>query len=422
MIAKLHAPLSFITTRRLSRPQLGRADFLKHQDRALKRWLKHGVPCVPAFADADVRLAVLPVMDKAQLMANFARYNTASITAEQVRTALNSGERIGGLTVGASTGTSGNQGFFVISDAERFRWLGSILAKTMSDLLWRKQRVAILLPRATDLYDSANQVKLLKLRFFNVTRGTGALRTELEGFEPTIIVAPPKVLRVIAEETFKLRPLRVFSAAETLDPIDRFVIEAAFGVRLGQIYMATEGLLGVTCRHGRLHLAEDSIHFEFETVGNGLVTPLISSFRRQTQILVRYRMNDLLRLDPTPCPCGTPLQAVSEIVGRMDDCFHLQGPGGAHMLTPDVLRNAVVMADRRITDFRLIQTGPHTVMLTLPKTVPQDAGVAVMHRLTALFDARGVEAKITVAHAPLPVDVTRKLRRVECRVALEQQS
>ncbi|MEP1612071.1 MAG: F390 synthetase-related protein [Roseobacter sp.] len=421
MIAKLHAPLSFITTRRLSRRRLGRIDFLKHQERALNRWLKHSVPRVSAFADIPSRLAGLPVMDKAQLMANFARYNTASITAEHVRTTLNSGERIGGLTVGASTGTSGNQGLFVISDAERFRWLGSILAKTMADLLWRKQRVAILLPRGTGLYDSANQVQRLQLRFFDVTRGTGALRTELEGFEPTIIVAPPKVLRVIAEDAFKLRPLRVFSAAETLDPLDRPFIEAAFGVPLGQIYMATEGLLGVTCSYGRLHLAEDSVHFEFESVGNGLVTPLISSFRRHTQILARYRMNDLLRLDPTPCPCGTPLQAVSEIVGRMDDCFHLQGPGGAQMLTPDVLRNAVVMADRRITDFRLIQTGPHTVTLVLPKTVPQDAGGAVIHCLTALFDALDVEAKVTVTHAPLPLDVTRKLRRVECRAALEQQ-
>lgn len=421
MIAKLHAPLSFLTTRRLSRSRLGRLHFLDRQERALNRWLEHSVPNVAAFAGAPSALAALPAMDKAQLMANFARYNTAGITAEQVRTTLDSGDRIGGLTVGASTGTSGNQGLFVISDAERFRWLGSILAKTMADLLWRKQRVAILLPRGTGLYDSASQIRRLQLRFFDVTQGADAFRAELEAFDPTVIVAPPKVLRVMAEDAFKPRPLRVFSAAETLDPIDRPVIEAAFGVPLGQIYMATEGLLGVTCRHGRLHLAEDSVHFEFEAVGNGLVTPLISSFRRETQILARYRMNDLLRLDPTPCPCGTPLQAVSEIVGRMDDCFHLQGPGGAQMLTPDVLRNAVVMADRRITDFRLIQTGLHAVMLALPKTVPQDAGVAVMHRLTALFDGRGVAAKITVAHASLPLDVTRKLRRVECRIALEPQ-
>ncbi|MEP2784765.1 MAG: F390 synthetase-related protein [Pseudoruegeria sp.] len=413
MIAKLHAPLSFVTTRRLSRARLGRVHFLDHQEQALNRWLVHSVPNVAAFADATSCLAALPVMDKSQLMANFARYNTAGITAEQVRTTLDSSDRIGGLTVGASTGTSGNQGLFIISDAERFRWLGSILAKTMADLLWRKQKVAILLPRGTGLYDSANQIQRLQLRFFDVTRGVDALRAELEAFDPSVIVAPPKVLRVMAEDAFNLRPLRVFSAAETLDPIDRPIIEAGFGVPLGQIYMATEGLLGVTCRHGRLHLAEDSVHFEFEAVANGLVTPLISSFRRETQILARYRMNDLLRLDPEPCPCGTPLQAVSEIAGRMDDCFHLQSPRGVQMITPDMLRNAVVMADHRITDFRLIQTGPDAVSLALPTTLPQDAGMAAMHSLTTLFERHGVKAKITETYAPIILDVTRKLRRVE---------
>ncbi|MEP5806077.1 MAG: F390 synthetase-related protein [Roseobacter sp.] len=418
MIAKLHAPLSFIITRRLSRPTLGRAGFVKHQERALNRWLKRAVPTVPAFADAPPSLAALPVMDKAQLMADFARYNTAGMTTEQVRTILVRGEdRHRTLTVGASTGTSGNQGYFVISDAERFRWLGTILAKTMADLLWRKQRVAILLPRGTGLYDSANQIQRLQLRFFDVTQGLDAMRTQLEAFDPTVIVAAPKILRAMAEGAFDLRPLRVFSAAETLDPIDRPIIEAAFKVPLCQIYMATEGLLGATCRHGRLHLAEDSVHFEFEDVGEGLVTPLISSFRRETQILARYRMNDLLRLDHDPCPCGTPLQAVSEIVGRMDDCFHLHGLQGAQMLTPDALRNAVVMADPAITDFRLIQTGPKAVTLVLPHTVPRDAGMAAKLRLTALFDGRGSEAGVTVTHAALSLDVSRKLRRVECRVA-----
>lgn len=416
MIAKLHAPLSFVTTRRLSWPALTRARFLQKQERAIGRWLRYSLPKVAAFSTASTDLAALPVMDKAQLMANFAHYNKAGLSADQIRSTLKTVDRMGGLTVGASTGTSGNQGLFVISDAERFRWLGSILAKTMADLLWRPQRVAILLPRGTGLYDSANQIRRLQLRFFDVTQGLEALRAALEAFDPTVLVAAPKVLRVMADDAFRLKPLRVFSAAETLDSLDRPVIEAGFGAPLGQIYMATEGLLGVTCRHGRLHLAEDSVHFEYEMVGDGLVTPLISSFRRETQILARYRMNDLLRLDPEPCPCGTPLQAVSAIVGRMDDCFHVQGTKGMQMLTPDVLRNAVVMADHRITDFRLIQTDPNAVTLALPKTLAQDVGKAARGRLHALFAQRGAEAKINVTFTALPLDVSRKLRRVENNV------
>ena len=214
----------------------------------------------------------------------------------------------------------------------------------------------------------------------------------------------------------------MFSAAETLDPLDRPVIETAFGVALGQIYMATEGLFGVTCRHGGLHLAEDSVHFEYEPVGDGLVTPLISSFRRETQILARYRMNDLLRLEAEPCPCGSPLQAVTEVVGRMDDCFYLGGHQGTQMVTPDVLRNAVVMADRRISDFRVIQSDKDVVTLVLPKDMPNDAAQAARDRLSTLFAERGLQTVICLKQKPLALDVSRKLRRVECRIPVASQS
>ena len=415
MIARLQVPISFVTTRRLSKPGLSRKRFEVMQARALDRWLKRSVPKVPAFAGPPARLVDLPVMDKATLMADFASYNTKGITALQVRAVMQGDFSIGSLTVGASTGTSGHRGLFVISDAERFRWLGTILAKAIADLLWRRHRVAIILPQGGGLYDSANQIRQIRLRFFDLTAGPDSWQAELERFDPTVIVAPPKVLRHMAECAVRLRPARVFSAAETLDPVDRPVIETAFGVPLQQIYMATEGLLGVTCRHGCLHLAEDSVHFEFEPAGDGLVTPLISSFRRDTQILARYRMNDLLRLAPGPCPCGSPLQALTEIVGRMDDCFHLPGPSGAQFVTPDILRNAVLGTDVRITDFRIVQTGAHEIVLTLLPGVPPDAAGNARHRLLDLLDQRGIKAKVMLTQADLPLDVTRKLRRVERR-------
>lgn len=411
MKALLQAPLSFATTLRLSRP--GRARFERRQQAALDRWLRWAVPQVDAFDDAPAGLDALPAMDKATLMANFAKYNRHGITADEVRSAMGRDYRIGALTVGASTGTSGNRGLFVISEAERFRWLGAILAKAMPDLIWRKQRLAIVLPQGTGLYDSANRFRQMTLMFFDLNRGNWY--HGLEAFNPTVIVAPPKVLRYLAEEDADLNPTRVFSAAETLDPIDRPIIEAKLG-SLGQIYMATEGLLGVTCRHNRLHLAEDSVLFEYEPVGNGLVSPLISSFRRDTQILARYRMNDLLRLDPNPCSCGSPLQVVSEVVGRMDDCFCMAGPMGEELITPDILRNAVLKADTRITDFRLVQTGAETVALTLLPGLPLKVAQNAQVSLENLFADRGLRARVNTAQAALPLDTSRKLRRVECQI------
>jgi putative adenylate-forming enzyme len=307
----------------------------------------------------------------------------------------------------------------VISEAERYRWLGSLLAKALADLLWQRQRIAILLPQNTRLYGSARTIPHLQLRFFALTESAQAWRDDLERFDPTVIVAPPKVLRHLVEKGVRLSPRRVFSAAETLDPVDRPIIEAGFGLPLDQIYMATEGLFAVTCRHGRLHLAEDSVFFEFEPVGEGLVSTLVTSFRRQAQILARYRMNDLLRLAEHPCACGSPLRVVEEVVGRMDDCFHLAGAGGMVLVTPDILRNAVLRDDGRITDFRLWQTGRDTVDLLLPPDLPEAAARAATEAVSASLTRLGAVAKVTLRQEALPVDFARKLRRVACHLPPE---
>ncbi|MFN3824057.1 MAG: CoF synthetase [Pseudorhodobacter sp.] len=416
MTAFLEALTSFWATRRLSRPGLSRARFEAAQATALRRWLDRDLPHVDAYGAPPERLEDLPVVDKATLMADFARFNRAGITADAVRAALEGDCRVAGFTVGASTGTSGNRGYFVISEAERYRWLGTLLAKALADMLWQRQRIAILLPQNTRLYGSARRVPHLDLRFFALAEGATGWRAGLEDYSPTVIVAPPKVLRHMVEAGFRLHPRRVFSAAETLDPVDRPIIEAGFGLPLDQIYMATEGLFAVTCRAGGLHLAEDSVFFEFEPVGEGLVSPLVTCFRRQAQILARYRMNDLLRLSDRPCSCGSPLRGVAEVVGRMDDCFRLSGPGGAVLATPDILRNAVLKADGRITDFRIWQTGFGQVDLTLPPDLPEPAALAAQAALAEAIARLGAEAQVILRRAALPVEFGHKLRRVECRL------
>jgi putative adenylate-forming enzyme len=407
---------SFWITRRLSRPGLSRPEFERKQARALRRWLDRDLPRVSAYPAAPDDLTDLPITDKATLMADFAAYNRPRITADEVRQALDTDCQVRGHTVGASTGTSGNRGYFVITDAERYRWLGALLAKTLADLLWHKQRVAILLPQDTRLYASARTIPRLQLRFFPLALGADHWQPALEAYNPTVIVAPPKVLRHLAETRARLTPIRIFSTAETLDPIDRPIIETAFHQPLHQIYMATEGLLATTCRNGTLHLAEDSVHFQFQPVGDGLVSPLITSFRRQAQIMARYRMNDLLRLSDQPCPCGSPLQAVAEVVGRLDDCFTLPGARGPVLATPDILRNAVLQADPGITDFRIWQVATDRIDLILPPEIPANSAEAARVALKTAVTKLGAKANITLHQTPLPLDVTRKLRRVECRL------
>ncbi|CDX19262.1 putative coenzyme F390 synthetase [Mesorhizobium sp. ORS 3324] len=415
MNALVEAVGSFALTRWVSRKS--RSEFERWQAAALRRFLDRDLPRAPFYGKAPARLCDLPVTDKALLMARFEDFNIHGLTATEAWAALAREGRAGSLTVGASTGTSGNRGLFVISEPEKYRWLGAILAKAAHDLVWRGMRVAVILPQNNGLYDSARKSKLIKLAFFDLTLGPERWRQTLETFDPTVIIAPPKILRRFAAEDFRLRPKRIFSAAETLDPVDRPAIEAFFKLPLDQIYMATEGLFAVTCRHGGLHLAEDSVFFEFEPAGDGLVTPLVTAFRRRTQIMARYRMNDLLRLSDQPCRCGSPLRCVDEIVGRMDDVFRLASANGPILVTPDVLRNAVLKADRRIDDFRLIQTAPDAIELRLPPTLSVEAAAAAHQAVHMLLEARKASVTVTLIRATLPLETSRKLRRVECRLA-----
>lgn len=417
MNGRAEAVRAFVLTQWLSRKSRG--NFERWQAHALRSFLDRDLPRAPFYGKAPRHLGDLPVTDKATLMGNFERFNIRGVSAAEAWKAQAGDGRIGELTVGASTGTSGNRGLFVISEAEKYRWLGTILAKAVPDLLWRRQRVAVILPQNTGLYESARKSRRIDLGFFDLTRGPESWRAALEDFAPTVIIAPPKMLRHFAVEGFRLAPRRIFSAAETLDPVDRPVIEKYFERPLDQIYMATEGLFAVTCRKGGLHLAEDSVFFEFEPADDGLVMPLVTAFRRRTQIMARYRMNDLLRLSETPCRCGSPLRTLDEIVGRMDDAFRLASPYGQILVTPDILRNAVLKADRRIDDFRLVQTAADAIELSLAPELADEAATAAYAAVRTLLAGRKATATISLLRKNLPLETGRKLRRVECRLGAE---
>lgn len=412
--ALIHAAIAFWRTKRLARRLRTRADVLAWRAARLDRFVRTVIPHAPYYASLHAtRLEDLPIIDKATHLACFHDFNTRGVSSAQVRAALDDGrERIGGLIIGQSTGTSGNRGVYIISEAERFTWLGVLLAKALPDFPFTRHKVALALPGANQLYASANETGRLSLRFFDLGRGLESWRDALVRFQPDTIVAPPKVLRALAG-TPGLGPTQLFSGAEVLDPLDRAAIEAGFGVRVREIYMATEGLFGVGCTHGTLHLAEDVVAFEFEAVGEGLVSPLITDFTRTTQIMARYRMNDLLRLDDAMCACGSPLQSVASVVGRQDDVFLIPDARGALvMVTPDVLRNAVVDSDRRIVDFRIVQVEARRIVLSLARDLPAEAGAYAADALKRAFAKAGAgEVEITL-QAGIEAVMDRKLRRV----------
>jgi len=352
---------------------------------------------------------VPPIIDKALQQSRFADFNTAGITLDEIVAALERGEdRVRGHPVGQSTGTSGNRGRFVISERERFTWLGTIVAKTLPDALWRRHRVALALPGMSSLYRSASEGSRISLAFFDLARGIDSWAGDFARFAPDTLVAPPRALRRLAELGL-LAGVQPFSGAEVLDPLDRRVVEQASGRRVREIYMATEGLFAVSCPHGTLHMAEDVVRCEWEAIPDSrLVGFVFSDLVRRIQPMIRYRMNDLLELDPDPCPCGSVFQPVRRIEGRVDDSLVF----GGRMVTPDVVRNAVVDADPRIDDFRIVQTGPAKLRVALPASLPREIDnkvAAALQRALQPFEVDDLKLDI-IRGIETPTD--RKLRRV----------
>jgi phenylacetate-CoA ligase len=252
--------------------------------------------------------------------------------------------------------------------------------------------VAVALPQGSALYDAAGDGRALTLCFVPLQDGFAAARAALEAFLPDILVAPPRLLRWLAGQEAALSPRQIFAVAEVLDPPDRRAIRARFPrVPLGEIYMATEGLFAVACRHGTLHLAEDCVHFELQAAGEGTVEPIVTDFTRRAQVMARYRTGDLLRL--VRCTCGSPLRAVV-VAGRMSDRI-----GG---VAPDVLRDAVLGAG--VVDFRLLQNADADPILALEPGADTSRPRAAVEAL--------LRRPVIVEHRTLTPPEDAKLRRV----------
>ena len=88
---------------------------------------------------------------------------------------------------------------------------------------------------------------------------------------------------------------------------------------------------------------------------------------------------------------------------------------GEVLITPDILRNAIVDADRRIVDFRLVQTGADTLELSLLTALPDTAAEAARQAVEATVHRAGGVATAVLLRVPaFPVSAL-KLRRIERR-------
>ncbi len=362
-----------------------REQLLKWQNQQVQNFLNKILPRSPFYQQYYQGLEIqdwqnFPIIDKAKMMENFDQLNTVKISAsEAFEIALKAEQtrdfssNLRGYTVGLSTGTSGNRGLFLVSPQEEWIWAGTILAKLLPNFILFPEKIAFFLRANSRLYETVKS-RRLQFNFFDLLEPITNHIQRLNQYQPTILVAPASLLRLLAESqaqgTLKISPKKIVSVAEVLDPLDADYISGVFNQIIHQVYQCTEGFLGYTCDYGTLHLNEDSVVIQKEYLDEDKFRfmPIITDFRRTTQPIIRYKLNDILVERKTPCQCGSVLMAIEQIEGRQDDIFYLphQSSHGEWVtIFPDFIRRAIVMVSADIEDYQVMQLSLNRIEVAL---------------------------------------------------------
>jgi putative adenylate-forming enzyme len=416
-----------------------RAALEAHQQRALRRFLRQVLPRAPLYRGQTIdTLEALPLMDKADLMRDFDQRNTRGIRLEQAlalalqaETSRDFSPTLGDITVGLSSGTSGNRGVFLVSAAERRRWAGVLLARALPPHLlprlltpWAPPvRVAFFLRANSNLYETLGS-RRLAFAFFDLLEGVQAALPRLRKLRPDVLVGTPQLLRALAQAQragrLDIGPSHILSVAERLEDADADAVAQAFGAQPHQLYQATEGFLGHTCALGGLHLNERFVHIEPQWLDAARTrfVPVVTDFTRETQLIVRYRLNDVLRLAERPCSCGNPERTLAAIEGRSDEVLWLPASDSrlAVPVFPDAVRRCMALAGPAVHEFEVEQQG---MVWQVRLAGAPDAPARVAQALAGLWQQLGAQAPALAFGAWQAQPLHQKRRRVRLAQAPE---
>ena len=334
-----------------------------------KRWraFQHVLSKSPFYRNyVNKNLEAFPIMQKQSFMENFTTINTCGIELEDaMRLALEAensrdfAPMIHGVTVGLSSGTSGNRGLFLASENERAQWVAAVLDRVIGFKL-KKRKVAFFLRANSNLYNSVAS-KLLLFQFYDLLIPVENQLDSLNELQPNILVAQPSCLMEIANfielNKLQINLEKIISVAEVLYPEDRQYLEHIFKQKIHQVYQCTEGLLASTCKEGNLHFHEDYLIIEKKYLDQDQKRfhPIITDLMRSTQPVVRYELNDIIH-ELKNCSCGLRTAAIEQIEGRSDDKLtFVNREEQTISIYPDFFRRAIISADTTIQKYMLIQ-------------------------------------------------------------------
>lgn len=404
-------------------------DLQKYQQKMLKKHLKFIKENSEYYKDIDVNnMNSIPIIDKKIMMNNFDKLNTVGLKRDKaLEIAIESEHtrdfetKYNNISVGLSSGTSGHRGLFVISDKESMEWAGAILAKLLPKNDMLNHKIAFFLRADNNLYETINS-SVIKFKFFDLLNKFEDNINELEKYNPTILVAPASVLKNIAKEQLKdklhINPKKIISVAEVLNEADERFIKKVFKKKIiFQVYQCTEGFLGYTCECGNLHLNEDIVFIEKEFLDKNRFVPIITDFRRTSQPIIRYRLNDVLIKSTKVCKCGNPSLIISKIEGREDDIFIFDSEKGDVLVYPDFISRCLVYVDD-IEDYRVVQLSKKEIKIYINNIKPKTKK-EIIKEFERLANTKGFKMP-NIEFVKYEKDGNKKVKRVERQFVYEK--
>jgi putative adenylate-forming enzyme len=316
----------------------------------------------------DTPLQDLPVLTKGMLMDHFDDLVTdRAIHLQEVRAymSIQRADRrfLGRYWVHATSSSSGHPGVFLVNRAEwttmmaaafrLFEWAGIKMTPT------HRVKTAIV-ASTTPFHQSAQrtgstfQRLLMPQIHLAASEKVSTIVEHLNAWQPELLIGYASMMRILAEEQLaghlQITPRTVLSSSEVLTPETRRRAIRAWGNVLFNGLSSTEGCIGAECdRHRGMHLMEDLAIVEVVDEDNHPVPPgvygdkfLITTLFKYTQPLIRYELDDSVRLSPDPCPCGRPFRLIDDIQGRVWEGLSFAGESGGSITVHPIIFHRIM--------------------------------------------------------------------------------
>lgn len=385
----------------------------------------------------------LPVINKQIMMDNFDGLNTCGLKKDEVMTFALDKEFSGDYTgyykdrfvVGLSSGTSGNKGIYITPKELTERLPFVFLARGGIPMKCLPFRILFLLRVFSQGFEDIN-APLIDLTYKSTMTPPQDLIDIVNTKKINIIMAPPSMLRVLMEHAGRINPgiKMIVSYAEVLEKEEKSRISSIFKSPVNEIYQASEGQIGSTCKCGSLHINEDLVFVElFDNDGNTVDKPgvvaskmLVTNLINNAQPLIRYEMNDVIVLGQK-CKCGSSFRVIEKILGRNDDILVLKDLNGADRnVFPDLFARWIITTDDRIREFKVVQTSTDELKITVDLFCSKDSDRCdeqevildkLRRRIEDELQKYEIKCNLTIVNQKIPLPrVKSKFKRFEHRM------